>query len=97
MGILASLGRLFGGGSAEPAAPERGAAVEYKGCRIIPAPRSRGGQYVTAGLIEKEIDGVLKVHEFVRADTTASADEAKSFTVQKAQRLIDEQGDRLFD
>ena len=32
----------------------------------------------------------------MRADTHPSADDAREFTILKAQRLIDEQGERLF-
>jgi hypothetical protein len=87
------LSRLFGGGNAEPAAVE---AVEHNGYLIYPQPIRQGGQFLTAGTIAKDFPDGRKEHRFVRADTCASEADAKSLMVQKAQRLIDEAGDRLF-
>ena len=87
--------RLLGSGDAAAPAPLEG--VEYNGFTIVAEPLRQGGQFVTAGVIVKEDEAGRREHRFVRADTHSSLDEAKSFTVQKAQRLIDEQGDRLFD
>jgi hypothetical protein len=84
--------RLFGGGTAEPAAD----AIEYNGYRIRPAPYPSKGAYQTAGIIEKEIGGELKEHRFVRAETHPSRDQAVEFSIHKAQQMIDEQGDRMF-
>jgi hypothetical protein len=96
--VLNALRRLFGtsaGGS--PAGADESAAVEYKGYRIVPQPTSASGGYLTAGLIVLETpEGGRREHRFVRADTHPSLDDAKAFTVAKAQRLIDEQGERLF-
>jgi hypothetical protein len=90
------LGKLFGsggGGAEEPA----GEAVEYKGFRIRPAPYAAEGQFQTAGVIEKDFDDGTKEHRFVRAEKHASKDAAVSFSVTKAQQIIDERGDRIFD
>ena len=85
--------RLFGRGKAEaPAAPSE----EHKGFRITPKPIRAGGQYRVAARIEKEVGGVLRVHELVRGDTLASPDEARALSVAKARQMIDEQGDDLF-
>ena len=86
--------RLFGGKPAEE--PEAGASEEHKGFRITPKPIREGGQYRIAARIEKEVGGVPRVHELVRADTVSSLDEAKALSVAKARQVIDEQGDRLF-
>jgi hypothetical protein len=91
--LLNALRRLFGGEGEKPVAAE---AVEYKGYSIIPQPRSQAGGYLTAGLIVQETAEGRREHSFVRADTHPSIDEARQFTVLKAQRLIDEQGDALF-
>jgi hypothetical protein len=90
------LSRLFGGakddaGEAAPAEPET-----YKGFTIVPAPMPNGGQFNTAGTITKEIDGEMKEHKFIRADTHAGRDEAVRHSLTKARQIIDEQGDRLF-
>jgi hypothetical protein len=92
--IKAALARLAGGGSG--AAEEAMPAVEYKGYRIRPAPYLNGGQYQTAGVIQKDaVDGV-KEHRFIRAETHPSKDDAAAFAVTKGKQIIDQQGDRVF-
>ena len=87
-------GRLAGGGAArdEPPAPP----VEYKGYRIRPTPYCSNSHYQTAGTIEKDTADGVKKHEFVRADTYTSRDDAIAFTITKAKQLIDQLGDRMF-
>jgi hypothetical protein len=87
------LGRLFGGAGTESAAA---AAVEHNGFLIYPQPIRQGGQFLTAGTIAKDFPDGRKEHRFVRADTHSSEEDASRLMVQKAQRLIDELGDRLF-
>ncbi len=85
---------LFGGGTAsEPAAAT---GEEYNGFIIRPTPKPVGSEFQLAGTIEKEIDGELKTHEFVRADRLSSRDEAISFALAKGRQIIDEQGTSLF-
>ncbi len=86
--------RLFGGTKEEPAAA--GSSEEYKGFRITAKPIREGGSYRIAARIEKEVAGVPRVHELVRADTVASLDEARALSVTKARQIIAEQGDGLF-
>lgn len=86
--------KFFGGG--KPAAAKEGEAVEYKGFRIHPAAQPQSGQWLTAGVIRKEIDGATREHRFVRADTHGSPDSANDFAVVKARQIIDEQGDGMF-
>ena len=93
MGLLS---KLFGGGGGEAAAAKEGDAVDYNGFSIHPAARPQGGQWLTAGVIRKEIGGEVKEHHFVRADTHASAESANDFAVVKGRQIIDEQGERLF-
>lgn len=85
------LSRLFG--KSEPAAPE---AILHKGFRIIPQPVRDGGVYRIAARVEKEVDGTLKIHNLIRADTSASLDEATEQSVNKAKMAIDQLGDGLF-
>lgn len=85
--------RLFG---AKPAEEPASASEEHKGFRITPKPIREGGQYRIAARIEKEVAGVPRIHDLVRADTVASLDEARVLSVSKARQMIDEQGDRLF-
>jgi hypothetical protein len=89
---MSIISRLFGGGATPEPEPET-----YKGFNIFPAPQSGEGGFRIAGRIEKEIDGEVKSHDFLRADTMQSKDECARFTVVKAKQIIDEQGDRLFD
>ena len=95
--ILSGLfGRLTGGGKSDDGAGVAGDAEDYKGFTITPVPRPSGGQYNTAGLITREIDGEVKTHQFIRADTHAGREEAIRHSLTKAKQIIDEQGDRLF-
>lgn len=72
--------------------------VEYKGYEIRAAPyKNDGGQFQTAGVIAREIDGVRKEHRFIRADAYAGYEDAVNFTVNKARQIVDLQGDRIFD
>lgn len=96
MGLSKWLGGLFGGGSGNERPAAEGEAVEYRDFRIVPQPMRQGGQFLTAGTITKDFPDGRKEHRFVRADTHASEEDARRFMVQKAQRLIDEVGDRLF-
>jgi len=86
---------LFGRRSAATAAKVSD-PVEYKGYVIRAAPYRNNGHYQTAGVIEREIDGVRKEHRFIRADAYASYDDAVNFTLNKARQIIDLQGDRIF-
>ena len=88
--------RLTGGGEAEAGNEPVAEAVEYKGFRIRPAPYPAKGQFQTAGVIEKDQEGGMKEHRFVRAETHASKDDAAAFAVAKGKQIIDEQGDRIF-
>jgi hypothetical protein len=95
------IGKLTGGSagakdSGSAANANDGEVEDYKGYTIIPSPRPNGGQYNTAGLITREIEGEVKKHQFIRADTHGSRDEAIRHSVTKAKQIIDEQGDRLF-
>jgi hypothetical protein len=58
---------------------------------------SKGGQFLTAGIIAKDFPDGRREHRFVRADTHSSADQAHDFAIVKGRQIIDEQGDRLFN
>ena len=99
MGIGGFLKGLFGGGrAADEGGGEAplGEAVEYKGYAIHPAPRQQGGQWLTAGVIRKEIGGQMKEHAFIRADTHSTKDDAAAMALDKGKRIIDERGDGMF-
>jgi hypothetical protein len=95
MGWLASLKGLFGGG--DSAAGAAGETVEYKGYQIRPKPQRTSGGWNTAGVISKTFPDGTKSHGFIRVDTHSRQDDAIAFSVTKAQQIIDEQGDRIFD
>ncbi|MGI9450977.1 MAG: HlyU family transcriptional regulator [Geminicoccaceae bacterium] len=94
MGIFGSLKAIFGGGEGAGAAAAD--AVDYHGYQIQPAPERKECGWNTAGMISKTIDGEHKEHRFIRVDTHSNRDDAISFSVTKAQQIIDEQGDQLF-
>jgi hypothetical protein len=87
--------RLFAGGRA--AEPVPAAAEEYRGFRIRPTPFRAEGQYQTAGIIERTVDGIAKEHRFIRAERHSSAEEAAAFALTKGRQIIDEQGERVFE
>ncbi len=92
-------GKLFGGGGeapAETAEGERGEAEDYNGFKIYPAPKPSGSQWNLAGYVAKEVDGEVKEHYFIRADTYASKDDAVRYSLRKGRQLVDEQGAKLF-
>lgn len=90
------LRRLF---SRTPTGETPGAepTVEYKGYTIRPAPEKVPGGWRVAATISKEFAGARRVHQFSRADTSPDRDVIVALTAAKAQRVIDEQGDRIFD
>jgi hypothetical protein len=91
---MSFLSALFGRRAAP--AEKAGDPVAYKGFIIRAAPYKSEGQYQTAGIIEREVDGVRKEHRFIRADAFASYDDAVNFTLGKARQIVDLQGDRMF-
>ena len=98
MGLGQVFSKLFGGatsGGNETA--EAADAVDYNGFTIVAAPLKEGGQYKTAGSISREIAGELKTTRFIRADNHADRDSAISHTERKAQQIIDEQGEAMFE
>ncbi|PID61487.1 MAG: hypothetical protein CSB44_06730 [Gammaproteobacteria bacterium] len=93
------LKQLFGGGdnaATDPMAATDAESEDYKGYRIIAAPFKEGGQFRTAGRIEREIDGEMKSVRFIRADNHAALDGAVAFSLVKGRQIIDEQGDGIF-
>ena len=96
MGLLKKLFGGGGGGSDSGGAKE-GDEIDYNGFKITPAARPQNGQWLTAGIIRKDIGGTMKEHRFLRADTHASPESANDFAVVKARQIINEQGERIFD
>ncbi|WP_456269548.1 HlyU family transcriptional regulator [Kushneria sp. AK178] len=72
--------------------------VEYKGCEIIITPAEAGGQYRVSGIIRRtRDDGETQELRFERSDVLPDRDSCIDMTRTKAERYIDEQGDRLFE
>lgn len=95
---LGNFFRQFVGSGGEAGAAEPSAqSVEYKGYAIRPACRREGAQWLTVGVISKSFEEGVKEHHFIRADFYANKDDADACAVTKAKRIIDEQGDKIFD
>ncbi len=75
---------------------KKGDAVEYNGYTITPAPRTHDGQYLTAGVISKEFSEGNREQHFIRADFFTNWDDACKQAIVKGKRIVDEQGDKLF-
>lgn len=71
-------------------------AVDYKGFRIVPAPRKVPGGWTTEGDISKSEGETTRSEHFIRADMLMSEEEAVNYSVTKAKKIIDELGERLF-
>jgi hypothetical protein len=98
MSFLKSLfGRRSSAEGAETGREILGDPVEYNGFVIRAAPFKSEGQYQTAGIIAKDVAGVHRQHRFIRADRHASLDDALGFSLTKAKKIVDEQGERMFD
>lgn len=93
---MSFLKKLFGGGDAEPGAPRALDTEEYQGFVITAVEMRAGSEYQLCGMIQKEIGGEMKTHQYIRADRLASADAVASAALAKGRQIIDEQGDRLF-
>jgi hypothetical protein len=88
---------LFGFGRKQSVATVATAKqAEHKGFIIEARPYQEGGQYQTAGVISKNVDGERKEHKFIRADRFTTLDDAVEFCLSKGRQIVDEQGDRLF-
>lgn len=84
-------------GKDKPARAAKGAdPVSYGDCLIYPEPLPEGGQYRLAGRIEKEVNGEILVRHVIRADMFSSMDDAVTFTIRKAEQIIDQNGPSLF-
>lgn len=92
--LKALFARKSESGPAAASAPAK--QLEHNGFLIKAMPFKEAGQFQTAGVIEKEIGGVLKEQRFVRVDKFGSLAEAADFSLLKGRQIIDEQGDRLF-
>ena len=86
--------KLFGGGA--PKAEEPAPTSEHEGFTIHATPYQAEGQWQMCGVIEKEVDGEMKSHRFIRADRFPDKDTAVEMTFMKARQIIEQGGTRLF-
>lgn len=93
---MSLLSKLFGAGRSAPKAKPEPQPEDYNGFRIFPDPIRDEGGFRIAARIEKEVDGELKTHQMIRADTTQSEDEARRMSLRKAQAFIDQMGIGVF-
>lgn len=95
---MSFLKSLFGGRKpAEDRAPAETGRIEHNGFVIIARPYKVGGEYQTAGLITREIGGVLREHGFVRAERHGTLEAAGDYSLTKGRQIVDQLGERLFD
>lgn len=71
-------------------------AVEYQGYQIQPTPRQGKNGWTTEAIISREIEGELKTHHFIRADTVSDKQGAIDLSISKSKTTIDQVGERLF-
>ncbi len=71
--------------------------ASYQGFDIHPEPMAEGGQYRLHGRITRLKDGELQEYRLIRSDLLPSAEQAAEMMVAKAKRVIDENGERIFD
>lgn len=89
------LSRLFG--KSTPPEPAKNAEpILHNDFRIFPDPIKEGSVYRIAARIEKTVEGQVKTHQLIRADTRSTMDEATEASVAKARQAIDQLGDALF-
>lgn len=87
--------RVFGSQSKKT--KEEAQPVEYKGFLIYQEPINEHGQYRVAGRITQEVEGVWKVHRFIRSDLLSNETEAKELMLNKAQLYIDQMRGEIFE
>jgi hypothetical protein len=94
--VFGILKKVFGGGKDVGLDIVQKEAVDYKGYRIVPMMRKEPQGLRVAGRIELEKEDEILTHDFVRADVYFSEEDTLPVVIQKAKRLIDEQGERIF-
>lgn len=90
MGFLKS---LFG--KSEKQSVEE-AVVEYNGFSIQPCPSDGKNGWTTEATISKQIEGETESHHFIRADSSASRENALELILSKAKTTIDQSGENIF-
>jgi hypothetical protein len=94
--IFSSLFSAFSGKDKPAKAAPEAEPVSYNDCLIFAAPIAEAGQFRLAGRIEKQVGGETLVRHIIRADMFSSMDDAVTFTLRKAEQIIDQNGPSLF-
>lgn len=96
-GLFGTHGPREGSNDARRRQPEA-EPIDYKGFLIVPDPQDANGQYRVSGWIRKPAEnGEMKAHRFERSDTVPDRDGCNELMVRKAERFIDDHGDRMFE
>lgn len=90
------LQRLTGAGADRNTA-DAAATETYKGFTIHAQPRKDPDGWRVAGRIEDTSGGESRSHDFIRADAFPDQQTAMTVTLRKAQQMIDQMGERLFE
>lgn len=90
---MSLLSKLFGGKSE----PEVAKGEDYNGFKIYPEPIAEGRSFRVSARIEREVDGDLKTHTLIRADTIEDKAVAIEASSRKAKQMIDQLGDGVFN
>ena len=90
---MSLLSKLFGGKSE----PEAAKGEDYNGYLIYPEPMAEGKTFRLCARIEREVDGKLKTHRLIRADTIEGKDAAIDASRNKAKQMVDQLGDGVFN
>ncbi|MEM0937833.1 MAG: HlyU family transcriptional regulator [Pseudomonadota bacterium] len=94
---MSLLSRLFGSHGGDASSKGTAPGENYEGYMIYAEPLRDGGKWRVAARIEKEVDGEVRTHRLIRADTLDGEDAAVAASSAKAKVLIDQQGDAIFD
>ena len=92
--------KLLGGHGGEGSvagAPKVLGEEEYNGYVIRAIEVKAGSEYQLCGEIEKEIDGEVKVAQFIRADKISDRGQVAEISLAKGRQVVDEQGEKVFD
>ncbi|MDG2312490.1 MAG: HlyU family transcriptional regulator [Alphaproteobacteria bacterium] len=95
-GIVNLFRRLFGLRLDKAVNNKNETSCLYKGYTIYAKPQKEGVQWLTAGVISKTDDMIVKEHKFVRADFHSNRDTAIEFSISKGQQIIDLEGEKIF-
>lgn len=93
---MSFLKKLFGGGGAS-GEPKVLDSETYNGFTIQAIEMKAGSEFQLSGTIEKEVDGEMKLHTFIRADRLATADAVASAALAKGRQIVDEQAETVFN